>query len=80
MNQPHDPSRFSVNADASYLIETYDLSICLLDLPQLHEKVPEPRLRDNRIWCKDSHAVELWVGVGLGWQMTANDLVFLEAT
>ena len=66
MDQPHGlVTPHSNFPHPSYLIETDDLSICFLDLPQFHQKVPEPRLRDDRVWGKDSHAVELWGWVGL---------------
>lgn len=63
-----------------YLIQTYNLAVCFLDLPQLHQEVPESRLGNNGVWCKDSHPVQLRGGIGLSWQMAADDLIFLEAT
>ena len=62
----------------TYLIDADDLAIRLLNLSQLHQEVPEPRSGNNGIGCKDSHTVELRGCIGLGRQMTADDLVFLE--
>lgn len=64
--------------DSTYLINADDLAICLLNLSQLHQEVPEPRSGNNSIGCKDSHTVELRSWIGLARQMTADDLVFLE--
>jgi hypothetical protein len=61
-------------------IQADDLSVRLLDLSQLHQKVPETRLCDDGVWCKYSHSVQLWCWVCLSWQMAANDLVFCETT
>ena len=35
-------TNFSVRLQGPYQIDGDDLAICLLDLPQLHQKVPEP--------------------------------------
>lgn len=64
----------------SYLVQRDDLSVGLLDLSQLGEEVPESASCDDIVWCKDTHAVELWCWVGVRRQMTPNDLVFLQAT
>jgi hypothetical protein len=63
-----------------YLVEADDLTVGLLDLSQLGKEVPETALRDHIVGSKDAHAVELWRRVGIGRQMTADDLVFLQAT
>lgn len=63
-----------------YLVEGDDLAVCLLDLPQLGEEVPETRLGHNIVGGKDAHAVKLRGGVGLTGEETANDLVLLKAT
>lgn len=65
---------------ATYHVQADDLSVGLLDLAELHQEVPKTRLCDNSVGCKDSHPVQLWRGVGLGWQMAANDLVFRKTT
>lgn len=62
-----------------YLIQRDDFAIGLLDFSQLGEKVPEPRLGDNVVGRKDAHAVQLRGRVAIGRQVTANDLVFVEA-
>jgi len=63
-----------------YLVEGDDLAIGLLDLPQLGEEVPEPRLGDNLVGCEDAHAEKLGYRVGLGRHVAADDLVFLKTT
>ena len=62
----------------TYHIEADDLTVGLLDLPELSQEVPEPRLGHDRVGRKDAHAVELGRGVGLGGQVTPNDLVLGE--
>ena len=59
----------------TYHIEADDLTVGLLDLPELSQEVPEPRLGHDRVGRKDAHAVELGRGVGLGGQVTPNNLV-----
>ena len=61
-------------------VQGNDLSICLLDLSQLGEEVPESRFGNNGVGSKDAHAVELWGRVGLGRQVAADDLVFVEGS
>lgn len=73
------PLRTLLTTRATYQIYADDLAVGLLDLPQLHQKVPKPRLRDHRVWCEYAHAVELGCRVGIRWQMTPDDLVFIEA-
>ena len=43
------------------------------------EEVPEPRLRDDLIRCKDAHTVDFRSRFRLRGQMTPDDLVFLKA-
>lgn len=62
----------------TYHIEADDLTVGLLDLPELSQEVPEPRLGHDRVRRKDAHAVELGRGVGLGGQVTPDDLVLGE--
>lgn len=73
----HCPSCSS--APYTHLVQADDLTVGLLDLAQLGEEVPETRLGDDIVWCKDTHAVELWGWVGVTWEMTANDLVLDQA-
>jgi len=47
------------------LVDGNDLTVRLLDLPQLAEKVPEPRLGDDLVGRKDTHTVDLGGRVGL---------------
>lgn len=63
---------------ATYLVDADNLAVCLLDLTELHQEVPESRLSNDRVRCEDSHAVELWGGVGLGGQVTPDNLIFVE--
>ena len=71
---PTNPIEYTYNVDAD------DLTVGLLDLAELHQEVPETRLCNNSVWCKNSHSVQLWRWVCLGWQVAANDLVFVETT
>lgn len=68
----------SVRLSETYLIEADDLTVGLLDLAKLGQKVPEPRLGNDRVGREDAHAVQLGRGVGLGGQMAPNDLVLSE--
>ena len=61
-------------------VQGNDLSICLLDFSQLGEKVPESGFGNDCVGSEDSHAVEFRGWVGLGRQVAADDLVFVEAT
>lgn len=49
----------------SYLVQTDDLAIGFLDLPQLHKKVPESGLGNDCVWGEYSHAVEFGCRVAL---------------
>lgn len=62
----------------TYLVKADNLAIRLLDLAELHEEVPESGLGNDRVRGEDSHAVELWGGVGLGGQVTPDNLIFVE--
>ena len=64
----------------TYRVQADDLTVGLLDLPQLHQEVPEAGLGDDLIGGKNPHAVQLGGRVGLGRQMAPNDLVFLKTT
>ena len=72
------PSLGTLPRQFTYHIEADDLTVGLLDLPELSQEVPEPRLGHDRVGRKDAHAVELGRGVGLGGQVTPNDLVLGE--
>lgn len=63
----------------AYLVDGNNFSIGLLDLPQLHQEIPEPRFSNDHIRSKNPHAVELWCWVCVCWEMAANDLVLLES-
>lgn len=54
---------FISSMPSTYHIQADDLAAGLLDLAGLAEEVPEPRLRNDIVWCEDAHAVQLWVGV-----------------
>lgn len=43
------------------------------------EEVPEARLGDDLIGRKDAHAIDFGSRLGLGGEVAAHDLVFLEA-
>jgi hypothetical protein len=64
----------------TYLVQSDNLAIRLLDLAQLGQEVPEARLGNYLIWRKNAHAVELGGWVGVRGEEAANDLVFLQAT
>lgn len=56
-------------------VSTLSMVKVVLHAPQ---EVPETGLGDDLIGRKDAHAEDLGRGVLLGWQMAADDLVFLE--
>jgi len=60
-------------------VYTDDLSGCLFDLLKLPKIVPEPRLCNDLIGCKDTHAVDFWCWIICCGQMAADDLIFNEA-
>lgn len=62
----------------TYHVQADDLTVGLLDLTELGQEVPEPRLGHNSVGRKDAHAVQLGRGVCLGGQMTPDDLVLGE--
>jgi hypothetical protein len=64
----------------THSVQADNLSVCLLDFSQLHKEVPETRFGNHGVGRKDSHPIQLWCWVCLGWQMAANDLVFCETT
>lgn len=51
----------------SYLVQTHNLTIRLLDLAELREEVPEAGLGDDIVGSEDAHAVEFRGWVGVGW-------------
>jgi hypothetical protein len=57
-----------------------DLAVGLLNLAELHQEVPEAGLGYNSVVGEYAHAVEFRSWVGVGRQVAADDLVFLEAT
>jgi len=61
-------------------VQADDLSVRLLDLAELHQEVPEAGLCNNSVWCKDTHAVELWGWVSLRRQVAPDDLVLCKTT
>ena len=67
-------------AQGTYHIEADDFTIGLLDLAQLHQKVPESGFGDNGIVGEDTHAVEFGIWVRIGGQVSPDHLVFLKAT
>ena len=48
---------------STYHVQADNLAAGLLDLAGLAQEIPEPRLCDDIVWCKDAHAVQLRVGV-----------------
>lgn len=62
----------------TYHIETDNLAVRLLNLSQLHQEVPEPRLGNYLIGRENAHAIELRGRVSLGGQVTPDDLVLVE--
>ncbi len=69
-----------LSSTRTHLVQRDDLTVRLLDLAELAEEVPEPRLGDNIVGRKNTHAVDLGGGVGLAGEVAADDLVFLEAS
>lgn len=67
-------------SSATHLVQRDDLTVRLLDLAELAEEVPEPRLGDNVVGRKNTHTVDLGGRVGLAGEVAADDLVFLEAS
>lgn len=65
--------------DAAYQVQADNLAVGLLDLLQLGEEVPEAGLGDDIVRGEDAHAVQLRGRVAVRRQMTADDLVFLQA-
>lgn len=63
-----------------YLVHGDDLAVCLLDLAELGQEVPEAGLCDNIVGSKDAHAVKLRGRVGLAGEEAPDDLVLLKAT
>lgn len=55
-----------------------DLTIGLLDLLETSQKVPETRLGDDLIGCKDGHAVQGRVRVELVHQVAAHNSVLTQ--
>ena len=64
----------------THLVQGDDLAVRLLDLAELAEEVPEPRLGNDIVGRKNAHAVDLGGRVGLAGEVAADDLVFLEAS
>lgn len=60
---------------STYNVEGDNLAVRLLNFPQLHQKVPEPGLRNDIVWRKYPHAIEFGSRIRLGGQMAANDLI-----
>jgi hypothetical protein len=55
----------SCTKDGTNLVYGDDLAVRLLDLSELAEEVPEPRLSDDLVGRKNAHTVDLGGGVGL---------------
>jgi hypothetical protein len=63
-----------------YLVDAHNLTVCLLDLAELGEEIPESGFGNDIVGCENTHAVELGSWVGLTWEVAADDLIFLDAT
>lgn len=59
-------------------VDTDNLARGLLDLLELTQEVPEPRLGHNFVGREDAHAVDLGAGISLSGEVAADDLEFLE--
>ena len=68
-----------VRLAATHDVDSDNLTVGLLDLLQLPQKVPEPRLGDDLVGGKDPHPVELGGGLGLGREGSTEDRVFGES-
>lgn len=77
---PSIPTVFSQMTSRTYLVQSHDFAIRLLDLAELGEEVPEAGFGDDIVGGEDAHAVELRGRVGIGRQVAPDDLVFLQAT
>lgn len=62
------------------LVDADDFPVRLLNTTQTSEKVPETRLGNYLVGCKNAHAVELGLRMSLAGQMASNDLVLVDAT
>merc|ERR1719206_1305962 len=58
----------------------HDLSSSLLELPELPQEIPETRLGNNLVSCKDSHPVKRSDGLALCGEFPADDTVFFKCT
>ena len=63
----------------TYDVDSDNLTVGLLDLFQLPQKVPKPRLGDDLVGGKDPHPVELGGRLGLGREGSTEDGVFGES-
>ena len=60
----------------TYHVQADNFAFCLLDFLQLRKEVPEAGFCDHIVRSKDAHAIEFRGRVGLGGQVTPDDLVF----
>lgn len=60
------------------LLELYNLSIGLLDLPKLSQEVPESRLGYDMIRSKDSHPEKRRIWLLFSRMFPSNDLVLFQ--
>lgn len=78
-----DPDAEILDFQGSLLVDDIQgdhLAGRLLHFAQLHQEVPEAGFCDHSVGREDSHAVEFGGWVHICGQMSADDLVFLEAT
>jgi len=64
----------------AYLLDGNNLASGLLNLLQAAQEVPVPGLSDRDVRCEDDHAVKGGVRVGLGGQVTPDNIVFVKTT
>ena len=63
----------------TYLVQAHNLTVRLLDLPQLGKEVPEARLGYDIVGCEDAHAVEFWCFIVRAGKMAPNDLILRKS-
>ena len=62
----------------TYLVDSDDLAVNLLDLLQLAHEVPEAGLGDNLVDGEEAHAEKLGGSILLGGEMATDQLVLVK--
>ena len=61
-----------------HLADGHDLSVGMFDLLELAKEVKVTGLGDDLVGSKDAHAVELGIGIMLGWNSATDDLILTD--